>query len=119
MQESGENYLETLLVLHEQTGRVRSIDVAHALQVSKPSVTKAMNILKELGFVVSGQGGELLLTDVGKEKAQAVYERHTLLTEFLMCSLGVSFEVANRDACRMEHIISDEVFAQVKFFLAQ
>ena len=106
--ESAENYLEAILALGEQ-GPVRSIDVAQRLGFSKPSVSRAMSLLREGGFVVMDEGGYLTLTDDGLEIAQRIYERHLLLTKWLI-HLGVSGKVAAEDACRIEHDLSIESF---------
>ena len=119
MYESGENYLETILMLKEKQGVVRSIDIARTLNFSKPSVSRAVGILREEGYLVMDRGGELELTEKGKEKAGAIYERHKLLTEFLRRVSGVSPETAGEDACRMEHIISEETFQGIKRFMKE
>ncbi len=119
MYESGENYLETILMLKEKQGVVRSIDIARTLNFSKPSVSRAVGILREEGYLVMDRGGELELTEKGKEKAGAIYERHKLLTEFLRRVSGVSPETAEEDACRMEHIISEETFQGIKRFMKE
>ena len=112
IQESGEDYLEAILALGEK-GPVRSIDVAQHLGFSKPSVSRAMSLLREGGFVVMDQGGLLTLTDQGLEIARRIYERHLLLTRWLI-HLGVSKDVAAQDACRIEHVISAKSFAAIK-----
>ncbi|MBT9777617.1 metal-dependent transcriptional regulator [Clostridium sp. MCC353] len=117
MYESGENYLETILMLKEKNGSVRSIDIARELNFSKPSVSRAVGILKEDGFITMEHGGEIELTESGREKAESIYERHRLLTAFLQKVSGVSEERAEEDACKMEHIISDEVFQGIKKFM--
>lgn len=117
MYESGENYLETILMLKEKYGTVRSIDIARNLNFSKPSVSRAVNILKDDGYIVIEHGGEIQLTEKGKEKAASIYERHQLLTRFLQKVAGVSEEVAEGDACRMEHILSDEVYQGIKKYM--
>lgn len=117
MYESGENYLETILKLKEQNGSVRSVDIAHELNFSKPSVSRAIGILKEEGYVLVQAKGEIELTDKGRKKAESVYERHTLLTEFLQRVAAVDQETAEEDACRMEHILSEKVFAGIKEFM--
>ncbi len=106
--ESAENYLEAILALGEQ-GPVRSIDVAQRLGFSKPSVSRAMSLLREGGFVVMDEGGFLTLTAEGLEIAQRIYERHLLLTKWLI-HLGVAEDVAAADACRIEHDLSVESF---------
>jgi Mn-dependent DtxR family transcriptional regulator len=119
MYESGENYLETILRLREKNGTVRSIDIAHELNFSKPSVSRAIGILKEDGFLVVGARGDIELTKEGLEKAESVYERHKLLTAFLQKVAGVGRKAAEEDACRMEHIISEEVFLGIKRFMSE
>lgn len=113
LQESGEMYLETVYVLSKQKGNVRSIDVGEHLGYSKPSVSRAVGLLKNGGYLTVGADGALLLTDAGREVAEKIYERHTILTDFFV-SLGVSRETAVEDACRIEHHISDEAFAAIK-----
>lgn len=117
MYESGENYLETILMLKQKQGAVRSIDVARTLNFSKPSVSRAMGILKEEAYITIDAGGEIELTEKGKEKAENIFERHQLLTRFLQKVCKVEEEVAEEDACRMEHIISQEVFDGIKKFM--
>lgn len=117
MYESGENYLETILMLKEKQGTVRSIDIARTMNFSKPSVSRAVGILKEDGYIIMDTGGEIELTEKGKEKAASIYERHQLLTRFLQQVSGVTKEAAEDNACRMEHIISDEVFLGIKQFM--
>ncbi|HIT90125.1 MAG TPA: metal-dependent transcriptional regulator [Candidatus Merdenecus merdavium] len=117
MYESGENYLETILVLGNRNGNVRSIDVARELNFSKPSVSRAMSILKEDGYIEIDTNGSILLTDKGRKKANSIYERHKLLTKFLIDVAKVSEELAEEDACKMEHIISEEVFSGIKEFM--
>lgn len=119
MYESGENYLETILILKEKQGVVRSVDIARKLNFSKPSVSRAVGILKEDGYLTMEPTGELELTEKGMEKAGAIYERHKLLTEFLQKVAGVTPEIAEEDACRMEHIISDETFKGIKRFMGR
>lgn len=117
MYESGENYLETILVLQQRMGSVRSIDVVRELNFSKPSVSRAVGLLKEEGYITVGDDGVLKLTQMGREKAEGIYERHQTLTEFLVKIAGVTAEVAEEDACRMEHIISEESYRGIKAFL--
>ena len=119
MYESGENYLETILILKEKQGLVRSIDIARALNFSKPSVSRAMGILRENGYIVMEPGGEIELTEKGQKKADGIYERHKLLTEFLHRVSGVDPRVVEEDACKMEHIISDATFQGIKEFMKQ
>ena len=113
IQESAENYLETVLVLSKRNPEVRSIDVATELGFSKPSVSVAMKNLRENGYVVINKEGHIFLTDAGREIAEMIYERHTLLSTWLI-GLGVSPETAAEDACRMEHVISKESFSAIK-----
>lgn len=119
LQESGENYLETILLLRQRQGHVRSIDVATELGFSKPSISRAIGILKSAGYVQVGEGGNILLTEAGQQKAEAVYERHRLISRYLLLTLGVPAEIADADACRIEHIISQESFDQIKAFVAR
>ena len=111
--ESGEDYLETILVLHNTTGFVRSIDIANKLGYSKPSISRAMSLLKEGGLIVMDKEGLITLTPAGHDIAAKIYERHTLLTEFLT-RLGVDGQTAVADACKIEHDISDESFEAIK-----
>ena len=113
LQESGEMYLESIYVLSEKNKPVRSIDVGEYLGYSKPSVSRAVGILKKGGYVVADKDGYLSLTDSGLEIAKKIYERHTTLTEFLI-RLGVSRDAAVEDACKMEHDISDETVEALK-----
>lgn len=113
IQESGENYLETILMLKERNGYVRAVDIANELNFSKPSVSKAMSVLKEAGHVKVDGLNQILLTDTGQEIAEKIYERHLILTEYLT-SLGVDEEIAVKDACRIEHVISPESFDKIK-----
>lgn len=113
LRESGEMYLETMLILKNRFGYVRSIDIANEMNVSKPSVSRAVGILKDNGYIAFDPNGMILLTESGKEVAEKIYERHQLLTEFLI-SIGVNEDVAAHDACKIEHVISDETFIQLK-----
>ena len=110
--ESRENYLETILVL-AQNGKVRAIDVAHHMQFSKPSVSRAMSLLKNEKLISIDNAGHIELTQEGRNMAERIYERHRLLANYLQ-ALGVSPEVAAEDACRIEHVISDESFEKIK-----
>lgn len=116
LKESGENYLETILILKERKGSVRSIDIANELGYTKPSVSRAVKILADKGLLVMDPGGELILTDKGLEIANAIYERHRILSEFFVTVLGVDKSLADEDACRIEHVISDESFSKIKEF---
>ena len=116
IQESAENYLETIYMLKKSNGSVRSIDIAHELGYSKPSVSVAMKNLRENGYIVVDNGGMIELTELGQEIADKMFERHTLLTNWLT-ALGVSPDVAAEDACKIEHVISDETFDALKIHL--
>ena len=113
IQESAENYLEAILVLMQQNGQVRSIDVAHYTGFSKPSISRAVGLLRDNGYVSIDQNGLLSLTEAGLKIAETIYERHTVLTDLLI-KLGVSPETASEDACRIEHVISAETFEKLK-----
>lgn len=113
LQESGQMYLETILVLSGQKPMVRSIDVGEYMGYSKPSVSRAIGLLKSGGFVTMEDDGALRLTESGRAVAEKIYERHTILTKMLI-GLGVDPKVAAEDACKMEHVISDESFAAIK-----
>ena len=113
LQESGEMYLETILILSQEKSFVRAIDVGEYMGFSKPSVSRAIGLLRNGGFVEVGDGGGLTLTATGKEVAEKIYERHRYLTKVLM-EMGVDEETAAQDACRMEHVISDESFEAIK-----
>lgn len=113
LHESAEMYIETIYRLAQQSKYVRSIDVAESMGYSKPSVSRAVNLLKQGGYLLVDKDGFLTLTEQGCGVAQKVYERHTLLTRLLV-SLGVDEKIAAEDACRIEHVISDESFAAVK-----
>lgn len=111
--ESAENYIETIYVLKRRQGEVRSIDIANELEFSKPSVSIAMKNLREHGYIEVDGAGFISLTAAGLEIAERMYERHTLLTEFLT-KLGVDPLIAAEDACRIEHVISSESFEAIK-----
>ena len=113
IRESAEDYLEAILRLSQKGGGVRSVDIATMLSVSKPSVSHAMKLLREDGYIAMDRYGTVTLLDKGAEIANRIYERHTVLTTLLE-SLGVPSEIARADACKMEHDISDESFARIK-----
>lgn len=113
IQESAENYLEAIHVLMMRNGQVRSIDVAHYTGFSKPSISRAVGLLRDNGYVSIDQNGLLSLTEAGLKIAETIYERHTVLTDLLI-KLGVSPETASEDACRIEHVISAETFEKLK-----
>ena len=110
---SGEDYLETILVLQKKLGMVRSVDVARHIGVSKPSVCVAVTTLKNGGFLTMDENHLLHLTDIGREVAERIYERHCFFTKRLVAA-GVTPEVAEADACRIEHVISEESFQKLK-----
>ena len=111
---SGENYLETILLLKREKGYVRSIDIATKMGFSKPSVSRAMGLLRENGYItMDPKEGWIELTEKGQEVAERMYERHDLICRWLM-ALGVSAETAEEDACRIEHDLSEETFARIK-----
>ena len=118
MQESGEMYLETILILSRTKGQVRSIDIVDYMSFSKPSVSRAVGLLKSGGYILVDPEGYITLTDAGREVAEKISERHTTLTE-LLTRLGVDPDVAAEDACRMEHTISDESFEALKRHMNQ
>src|SRR5699024_9811826 len=110
---SGEDYLEAILILQKQKGMVRSVDVARHLEITKPSVCNAVATLRDGGFLTMDSDYFLHLTDVGREVAEQIYEKHCFFTERLI-AVGVDPETAEREACRMEHVISDESFERLK-----
>ena len=113
MLESGEMYLETIYILSQKSSTIRGIDVGEQMGFSKPSVSRAIGLLKKGGYVVTDNLGYIQLTEKGYKKAQSIYDRHTVLTKLLI-NLGVSEETATNDACRIEHYISDETFDAIK-----
>ena len=116
--ESGEDYLEAVLMLQKKNGMVRSIDLARHMEVSKPSISRAVAILQEGGFLTVDSDYFLHLTEAGREVAEKIYERHRFFTEQLITA-GVDPKTAEADACRIEHIISDESFVRLKEAAAQ
>ena len=116
LQESAEMYLETIYVLSKKTGSVRSIEVAEHMGYSKPSVSRAVNLLKQNGLLDMAKDGSLSLTEEGKKTAEGIFERHTVLTEFLT-KIGVDNETAATDACKIEHVISPETLKAIKNFI--
>ena len=115
IQESGEMYLEAIYVLSKK-GQVRAIDIGEYLGYSKPSVSRAMGLLKNGGYVTADENGYLSLTEVGLEVAEKIFERHTLISDFLV-RLGVAEAIAAEDACKIEHHISDESFEAIKNYI--
>lgn len=117
IQESGENYLETILILKNRNGNVRSVDVANELGYTKASISRAMGILKKAELISIEDGGNILLTQEGQQKASEVYERHRLITAYLMKALGIDEVTAAEDACRIEHVISKHSFEKMKAWI--
>ena len=113
MRESGEMYLETVYILSQKSSAVRGIDVGEYMGFSKPSVSRAIGLLKKEGLVATDENGYIKLTEAGEERAKVIYERHTLLSQLLM-NLGVDEETATEDACRIEHYISEKTFDAIK-----
>ena len=113
LQESGEMYLETILILSQKSGFVRSVDIGEKMGYSKPSVSRAVGILRQGGYIQVGKDGGITLTDSGRAVAEKIYERHRLLTRFLV-TLGVEEATAAEDACKIEHVISDASFEAIK-----
>ena len=118
MQESGEMYLETILILSHEKERVRSVDIAEHMGYSKPSISRAVGLLKESGYITVDGLGSIELTESGRAIAENIYERHTILTRVLTM-IGVSDETAAEDACKVEHYISEETFSAIKAQLAR
>ena len=116
LHESGEDYLEAILVLEQKNGMVRAIDVARHLNYSKPSVSRAVGLLRTNGFLTVDDAGLLHLTETGRKVAESVYERHSLLVDWLM-KLGVSEATAAEDACKLEHGLSEETFTKLKAYI--
>ena len=116
LQESGEMYLESIYVLLRRDGRARAVDVSEYMNFSKPSVSRALGLLREGGYLLTDHDGYLTLTEAGEELASKIYERHTILTRVLT-SLGVGEETAAEDACKIEHDISDETFEAIRRYL--
>ncbi|MCH4239629.1 MAG: metal-dependent transcriptional regulator [Oscillospiraceae bacterium] len=118
VQESRENYLETILILQNRNGYVRSVDIAREMDFSKPSVSRAMSLLRQDGSIIMEDSGLITLTDSGRKTAENIYARHRLLTSFFI-SLGVNDKTAAEDACRVEHDISEETFDRLREYLEQ
>lgn len=117
MRESGEDYLETILLLKDKKNFVRSVDIATALDFSRASVSRAVKKLSEDGYVKMCDDGEIVLTEKGYAKASGVYERHRVLTSLFEKFFGVDPEIASDDACRIEHVLSEESFQKIKKFM--
>ena len=118
LQESGEMYLETILILSRKNGQVRSVDISEYMSYSKPSVSRAVGLLKKEGFITVEKDGFIHLTDKGLTQAEKILDRHTILTQMLI-KLGVPREIASNDACRIEHVVSDETFEAIRNHLLQ
>ena len=116
--ESAENYLETILVLHNRLGEVRSVDIVNELEFTRPSVSVAMKKLRERGDIKMGGDGYITLTESGMRTAKRMLERHTILTGFLTL-LGVDEEAAAKDACKIEHVISEQSFEKISRFVSE
>ncbi|MBE7013650.1 MAG: metal-dependent transcriptional regulator [Ruminococcaceae bacterium] len=116
LQESAEMYLETIYILSKEKNIVRSIDVAEYMNYSKPSVSRAVGLLKNGGYVIMAEDGSLTLTELGKDVANKIFERHTILSKLLV-HIGVSEDVAAKEACKIEHVISDDTLLKIKNFL--
>ena len=115
--ESREMYLEVILKLEERNEVVRATDIAKELNYSKPSVSRAMGVLKEAGYITHSSYGDVMLTNIGREKAKNIYRSHFLITSFLEKTLGLEREVAEQDACRIEHVLSDQTSDAIEKFL--
>ena len=119
IQESGENYLETILLLEMRNGTVRAVDIANELGYSKPSVTRAMGVLKMAGLVDQVLYGTIQLTEAGRKRANEIYDRHVLIKEFLMTVLSLDARTAETDACRIEHIVSQTTIDRIRALLQE
>ena len=119
IQESGENYLETILLLEMRNGTVRAVDIANELGYSKPSVTRAMGVLKKAGLVDQELYGTIQLTEAERKRANEIYDRHVLIKEFLMTVLSLDARTAETDACRIEHIVSQTTIDRIRALLQE
>jgi len=117
MKESGENYLETILQLEKKNQIIRSVDIANALGVTKPSVSRAMRVLKRDGYIEQESYGDVTLTDKGRQRAADVLERHIIISQFFVDILEVDKETADTDACRIEHVISPSTIAKMNDYI--
>jgi len=117
IRESGEDYLETIYLIKKKKGNVKSVDIADALHYSRPSVSRAVGILKTKGLVTMGKGGEIDMTPEGAKQAKKIFDKHVNLTAFFMATLGLDFKTAESDACKMEHTVSTKTLNAVKKYL--
>ena len=117
LHESGENYLETILLLQRRNGFVRAVDVANELGYTKASISRAMRILRENGYILIAHSGQITLTEAGMDKARVIYERHCVITQFLMQTLQLDMDAADADACRIEHVVSEETFERIREYV--
>ena len=117
LHESGEDYLETIYLLHQKNPYVRSVDIANELGYTKASISRAMRILREAGLITVAEDGDVRLTKAGLKKAVEVYERHTLITDFFEQFLGVNEVTAEKDACKIEHVISEETYLRLRSYM--
>lgn len=117
LHESGENYLETILLLQRRNGFVRAVDVANELGYTKASISRAMRILRENGYILIAHSGQITLTEAGTDKACDIYERHCVITQFLMQTLQLDLDAADADACRIEHVVSEETFERIREYV--
>ncbi len=118
IQESGEMYLETILILSKESAHVRSIDICEHMGFSKPSVSRAVGLLRNGGYIAVDGDGYITLTELGLEVAEKIYERHNVLTRLLV-ALGVDKDVASNDACKIEHVLSDETMDAIKTYISK
>ena len=116
LQESGQMYLETIYILSQKSSTVRAVDISEYMGYSKPSVSRAVGLLKSGGYVTMAEDGSLTLTDMGKDVANKIFERHTILSK-LLTHIGVSEEIAAKEACKIEHVISDDTLGKIKEYL--
>ncbi len=119
LHESGEDYLETIYLLHQKNAYVRSVDIANELGYTKASISRAMRILREEGLITVEEDGNVRLTKSGQKKAVEVYERHTLITDFFEQFLGVNEVTAEKDACKIEHVISEETYLRLRSYMTK
>ncbi|MBD5143892.1 MAG: metal-dependent transcriptional regulator [Ruminococcus sp.] len=117
LHESGEDYLETIYLLSKKNAFVRSVDIANELNYTKASVSRAMKLLREESLITVAEDGHIKLTKNGLQKAQGVYSRHTLITDFFEQELGVNHITAEKDACKIEHVISEETFLRLRTYM--